>query len=142
MNIDDDLNTKSEWEMNNKENGKKVKKKSFKMLTFKTLHRSWAKFALLCFCLLSPLDIVSSEKFIVKEFSDEFSWLDSEIPQFNNLVVDKNTGRVYIGAVNKLYQLSPGKTLLLSLLLVNEDYSNNTRHSRGVRQSVTWAFIV
>lgn len=26
MNIDDDLNTKSEWEMNNKENGKKVKK--------------------------------------------------------------------------------------------------------------------
>ena len=32
---------------------------------------------------------------------------DEEGPQFNNLVVDKNTGRVYIGAVNKLYQLSP-----------------------------------
>lgn len=27
--------------------------------------------------------------------------------KFNHLVVDKNTGRVYIGAVNKLYQLSP-----------------------------------
>ncbi len=31
--------------------------------------------------------------------------------QFNNLVVDKNTGRVYIGAVNKLYQLSPNLEL-------------------------------
>jgi plexin A len=27
------------------------------------------------------------------------------------LVVDKNTGRVYIGAVNKLYQLSPNLEL-------------------------------
>jgi plexin A len=83
------------------------------MLTLKRLAGGWAKLALLCFCFLSPsLDIVSSEKFIVKEFSDEFAWLDSEIPQFNNLVVDKNTGRVYIGAVNKLYQLSPGTNLL------------------------------
>ena len=81
------------------------------MLTLETLPGGWAKLAFLWFCLLSPLDIVSSEKFIVKEFSDEFSWLDSDIPQFNNLVVDKNTGRVYIGAVNKLYQLSPGKNL-------------------------------
>ena len=47
------------------------------------------------------------ENDIVKRFSDEFAWHDSEIPQFNHLVVDKNTGRVYIGAVNKLYQLSP-----------------------------------
>ena len=44
---------------------------------------------------------------VVNEFSDEYAWSDPEIPQFNNLVVDKNTGRVYIGAVNKLYQLSP-----------------------------------
>ena len=44
---------------------------------------------------------------IVKEFSDEFAWNDNEIPQFNNLVVSKVTGSVYIGAINKLYQLSP-----------------------------------
>ena len=66
-----------------------------------------AGLGLLLFALL--IQSAFSEKNIVKEFSDEFSWLDSEIPQFNNLVVDKNTGRVYIGAVNKLYQLSPGK---------------------------------
>jgi plexin A len=66
----------------------------------------WARALLLG--LLCPALIAHGDKNIVKEFSDEFSWLDSEIPQFNNLVVDKNTGRVYIGAVNKLYQLSPG----------------------------------
>ncbi|KAG6453852.1 hypothetical protein O3G_MSEX008353 [Manduca sexta] len=26
---------------------------------------------------------------------------------FNHLVVDRNTGRVYVGAVNRIYQLSP-----------------------------------
>ena len=41
------------------------------------------------------------------QFTDEGGLSDEEGPQFNNLVVDKNTGRVYIGAVNKLYQLSP-----------------------------------
>ena len=49
----------------------------------------------------------SARDVVVGEFSDEYAWSDPEIPQFNNLVVDKNTGRVYIGAVNKLYQLSP-----------------------------------
>ena len=44
---------------------------------------------------------------IVTQFTDEGGLSDEEGPQFNNLVVDKNTGRVYIGAVNKLYQLSP-----------------------------------
>ena len=34
--------------------------------------------------------------------------------QFNNLVVDKNTGRVYIGGVNKLYQLSPKLEVMVS----------------------------
>jgi hypothetical protein len=81
------------------------------MLTLRTLPKGRSKIALLFVILLSLLNNVISEKFIVKEFSDEFSWLDSEIPQFNNLVVDKNTGRVYIGAVNKLYQLSPGNHL-------------------------------
>ncbi|XP_035717435.1 plexin-A4-like isoform X1 [Vespa mandarinia] len=32
---------------------------------------------------------------------------DSEVERMNHLVVDKNTGRVYVGAVNRLYQLSP-----------------------------------
>ncbi len=82
------------------------------MLTLiRTLPKGRATIALL---FVSLLNNVISEKFIVKEFSDEFSWLDSEIPQFNNLVVDKNTGRVYIGAVNKLYQLSPGNLLRLT----------------------------
>ena len=44
---------------------------------------------------------------IVSIFSDETGWQEEEGPQFNNLVLDKNTGRVYIGAVNQLYQLSP-----------------------------------
>ena len=51
---------------------------------------------------------------VVAEFSDEYAWNDNEIPQFNNLVRDKITGRVYIGAVNKLYQLSPDLKLSVS----------------------------
>lgn len=38
---------------------------------------------------------------IVRTFTDQ------NVEKFNHLVVDKNTGRVYIGAVNYLYQLSP-----------------------------------
>jgi plexin A len=38
---------------------------------------------------------------IVRTFSDEGT------EKFNHMVVDKNTGRVFIGAVNRLYQLSP-----------------------------------
>lgn len=53
---------------------------------------------------------------VVKEFSDEFAWTNSEIPQFNNLVIDKVTGRVYVGAVNKLYQLSPDLDLTVSAI--------------------------
>ena len=53
---------------------------------------------------------------IVRVFSDEFAWMDNDIPQFNSLVIDKNTGRVYIGAVNKLYQLSPDLELTVSAI--------------------------
>ena len=60
---------------------------------------------------------------IVKTFSDEFAWHDNEIPQFNHLVVDKNTGRVYIGAVNKLYQLSPDLTLNVAAVTGPKDDS-------------------
>lgn len=34
--------------------------------------------------------------------------------KFNHMVVDKNTGRVYVGAVNKLYQLSPDLELVMN----------------------------
>ena len=39
--------------------------------------------------------------------------VEEEGPLFSNLVVDKNTGRVYIGAINKLYQLSPNLELMV-----------------------------
>ena len=47
------------------------------------------------------------KRHIVNHFEDLQGLTEDEGPQFNNLVIDKNTGRVYIGAVNKLYQLSP-----------------------------------
>ena len=50
----------------------------------------------------------------MKEFTDEYVVSEDEGRQFNNLVVDKNRGRVYIGAVNKLYQLSPNLELTVS----------------------------
>lgn len=39
---------------------------------------------------------------------------DKAVQRFNHLVVDKNTGRVFIGAINKLYQLSPDLDLVIS----------------------------
>ncbi|KAF4525115.1 hypothetical protein B566_EDAN005057 [Ephemera danica] len=45
---------------------------------------------------------------IVRTFTDEGS------DKFNHLVVDKNTGRVFVGAVNRLYQLSPELDLVMS----------------------------
>ena len=69
---------------------------------------------LIFLCLLSLTRGQSDSSIVVKEFSDEFAWMDHEIPQFSNLAVDKNTGRVYIGAVNKMYQLSPDLELTKS----------------------------
>ena len=54
------------------------------------------------------------KRHIVNQFEDLQSLSEDEGPQFNNLVVDKNTGRVYIGAVNKLYQLSPNLEPMVS----------------------------
>ena len=34
----------------------------------------------------------------------------------NHLVVDKNTGRVYVGAVNRLYQLAPDLNLVVKVV--------------------------
>lgn len=42
-----------------------------------------------------------------------FNETNTEVEEFNHLVVDKNTGRVYIGAVNRLYQLSPDLDLVI-----------------------------
>ncbi|KAJ8969990.1 hypothetical protein NQ314_001418 [Rhamnusium bicolor] len=42
------------------------------------------------------------------------TFTDPKVQAFNHLVVDKNTGRVYIGAVNRLYQLSPDLDLVIS----------------------------
>ncbi|XP_017783638.1 PREDICTED: plexin A3 [Nicrophorus vespilloides] len=42
------------------------------------------------------------------------SYSDPDIERFNHLVVDTNTGRVYIGAVNRLYQFSPDLDLVIS----------------------------
>lgn len=47
-------------------------------------------------------------KEIVRTFSDP------KVQAFNHLVIEKHTGRVYIGAVNRLYQLSPDLDLVIS----------------------------
>lgn len=57
-------------------------------------------FALLVAVLTTVSDASSSD--IVRTFTD-----NKKVEKFNHLVVDKNTGRVYIGAVNYLYQLTP-----------------------------------
>ncbi|XP_025831162.1 plexin-A2-like [Agrilus planipennis] len=57
---------------------------------------------------LLTLALASASSVIVRTFSD------NEVERFNHLVVDKNTGRVYIGAVNRLYQLSPALDLVIA----------------------------
>jgi len=42
------------------------------------------------------------------------TFIDDSIEKSNHLVIDKNTGRVFVGAVNKLYQLSPDLDLVMS----------------------------
>ena len=76
------------------------------------------KVASLHFALLFLFDfsIVSGRRHIVDQFKDPHGIQEEEGPQFNNLVVDKNTGRVYIGAVNSLYQLSPNLELMVGIL--------------------------
>jgi plexin A len=54
---------------------------------------------LLC-CLGSPNAIVAK-------------FYDPGVDRMNHLVVDKNTGRVYVGAVNRLYQFSPDLDLVM-----------------------------
>lgn len=62
--------------------------------------------ALLVAVITTVSDASSSD--IVRTYSDK------NVEKFNHLVVDKNTGRVYIGAVNRLYQLTPDLELVIS----------------------------
>lgn len=52
-------------------------------------------------------EVATEPKQILRSFSD------SKVRAFNHLVVDKQTGHVYIGAVNRLYQLSPDLNLTI-----------------------------
>lgn len=61
---------------------------------------------LLTILLIVAVAAASSD--IVRTFTDP------AVERFNHLVVDKNTGRVYIGAVNRLYQLSPELELVIA----------------------------
>lgn len=58
---------------------------------------------LLSALLLAALKVSEATK--PTEIVNQF--YDSEVEKMNHLVVDKNTGRVFVGAVNRLYQLSP-----------------------------------
>ena len=71
--------------------------------------------AILVLALLTLLP-ASSANFIVHEFSDEFA-----TERFNHMVVDENKGRVYVGAVNRLYQLSPDLDLMIAVKTGPED---------------------
>lgn len=69
--------------------------------------------ALVALVTLTKADL-SLPDVVVKVFNDTTAWWDHENPQFNNLVVDKNRGRVYVGAVNKLYQLDADLRLVVA----------------------------
>ena len=68
--------------------------------------RARALMGLLILHLLNHHQVESSPDAIVAQFHDP------EIERMNHLVVEKNTGRVYVGAVNRLYQLSPDLNLV------------------------------
>ncbi|XP_044766008.1 plexin-A4 [Coccinella septempunctata] len=65
--------------------------------------------AVLAATQLKSTSAAASSRDIVKTYSDQ------SVQLFNHLVIDKNTGRVYIGAVNKLYQLSPELDLVTTV---------------------------
>ncbi|XP_043256480.1 plexin-A4 [Colletes gigas] len=71
-------------------------------------HQRQLRLLLSILVLLSPrLPVRSTPADIVERFHDP------EVKRMNHLVVDKNTGRVYVGAVNRLYQLSPDLSLVV-----------------------------
>lgn len=64
---------------------------------------------LLHLLVFAALRLEGATTTIIKTFSD-----DAGTEKFNHMVVDKNTGRVFVGAVNRLYQLSPDLELVMS----------------------------
>ncbi|KZC04128.1 Plexin-B [Dufourea novaeangliae] len=71
-------------------------------------HQRQLRLLLSILVLLSPrLPVRSTPADVVQKFHDP------EVKHMNHLVVDKNTGRVYVGAVNRLYQLSPDLGLVV-----------------------------
>lgn len=71
-------------------------------------HQRQLRLLLSILVLLSPrLPVRSTSADIVEKFHDP------DVKRMNHLVVDKNTGRVYVGAVNRLYQLSPDLSLVV-----------------------------
>ncbi|XP_060879256.1 plexin-A2 [Metopolophium dirhodum] len=65
--------------------------------TMQTSHRLWVTLL-----YLACLSVNYGHSNIIKIFKD-----DDSTPMFNNLVIDKNTGRLFVGAINHLYQLTP-----------------------------------
>ncbi|XP_037069862.1 plexin-A2-like [Pollicipes pollicipes] len=76
----------------------------------------WPLLVTLLTALLTLLPSAGRASFIAEEFSDQFA-----TERFNHMVVDDNTGRVYVGAVNRLYQLSPDLELKISVKTGPED---------------------
>lgn len=75
--------------------------------------------AVMMWALLGGLGLIThTDGTIIKSF------VDDTVEKFNHLVVDKNTGRVFIGAVNKLYQLSPDLDLVMSEVTGPKDDSS------------------
>ena len=67
---------------------------------------------ILIFLVLCTTTVLSSSHYVLEYFSDITNNGD-----FNHLVVDKRTGKVYVGALNRLYQLSDTMGLQKSLTM-------------------------
>ncbi|XP_057324219.1 plexin-A4 [Microplitis mediator] len=78
------------------------------------LLRYWRQLPLILniFLLLEQLTLINgaASTDIVHQF------YDPDVQRMNHLVVDKNTGRVYVGAVNRLYQFSPDLNLVVKAI--------------------------
>lgn len=73
------------------------------------MRSSLVTYCLVVAAIIANVVAVALPTDIIRSFSDK-----DYGTTFNHLVVDKNTGRVYVGAVNRLYQLSPDLELVVS----------------------------
>ena len=74
--------------------------------------QQWTVSASLLAIFLIKFTIAASTSTITQD-AIVAQFYDSEVERMNHLVVDKNTGRVYVGAVNKLYQFTPDLKLVV-----------------------------